>query len=250
MGKKTESKALTQPGSWKEVARKSVGPAKAVAAALPQAGGNFISLRGGNIALGGNKLANPLSVIVLAHQQERSYYSTNFDPGKPAAPDCYSYDGGKPHELSPDKQNATCVQCPFNEFGSAKQGGGKGCKEGVKLALVSSDTLKDSDKFMAAPIVQVRLSVLNAKIWAGFCQAFLEDDRPLWAQEILLRNESDERSQYRVSFSLGKELPDKVLDVIALRIDEASKLLLTPYPKLEQAAVTAKPKSGGRRAKF
>lgn len=76
------------------------------------------------------------SVIVLAHNKNRgrSYYSSGFDPAKPARPDCWSDDAVRPSEQVKDPPSKTrkCNDCPMSVKGSKVQDNGK---EGTACSL-------------------------------------------------------------------------------------------------------------------
>lgn len=238
------------PTNWRERAKQSLATNKQALSKLPQASGNFLSFRNGDISLGGVKLENPLPVIVLAYGYERTYYSRPYQPDVLSAPDCYSFDGETPHEDAAVPQNDICRTCRFDAFGSAQNGKGKGCKEGARLVLLHGDTTESAEGILKGQIVQARLSVLNSKTFRAYAEAVEARDMPLWADISLLENQPDPKSQYATSFQLtGTTLPNEVLDAIAARVDEAEKLLIQPYPELEEAP-QAPAKRGGRARKF
>lgn len=233
--------AVALPGSWREKAAASIAKGKTVSAKLPQQSGNFISFRGGSPSLGGAKLANPLSLIILDYEFERAYYSSAYQPDVMATPDCYSYDGIGPHEKSKVPQSDKCQGCRFNEFGSAPNGKGKGCKEGAKFAAIAADSIESPGKIRDATIIQGRLSVLNSKGFRNYCGFFEESGDPIWSSVSVLSVEPDSKSQYAVTFSnVVADLDEADLDAIAARVDEASRMLLQPYPDLEEAKPAAK----------
>lgn len=233
-------------GGWRERAAKSIQAGKKASAKLPAASGNFISFRGGNVSLGGASLPNPLPLVILSYEYERAYYSRPFQPDVIAAPDCYSYDGETPHEKSKVPQSDRCNGCRFNEFQTATNGKGKGCKEGVKFAAIHADALESPEKILGATIVQGRLSVLNSKAFRSYAGFFEDADRPLWTSVTHLDVKPDSKSQYAVTFSNSvADLNDDDLDAIATRVDEADKLLAQPYPDFDQAAPQA-PAARGR----
>lgn len=230
------SRAVAAPGSWRERAAASVSRAQAVASTLPAQSGNFLSFQGGNITHGGVQLANPLPVVILAVAFERSYYSKDYQPGNAATPDCYSYESGDdavPHPDAKVPQADKCKDCRFNEFGSARTGAGKGCKEGAKIALLHADSIETPAMIAEAPIVSGRLSVLNAKTLRSYINGL--GDQPIWMDVTQLKNRPDGKSQYAVSFTRENvALDDAILDAIAAREEEALKLLETPYPDIEE----------------
>lgn len=227
-------------GSWRERAASSVARARGTIQKLPAQTGNFLSLRGGTISHGGVTLTNPLPVVILDIAFERSYYSSDYQPDVMTVPDCYSYDGEAPHEKASVPQADRCAECRFNEFGSARNGNGKGCKEGGKLVMIHADALKSPELIAAAPMVQARLSVLNAKKLRAYIDAL--GDEPVWADITYFHNQPDPKSQYAVNFVRGNVvIEEDVLDAIAAREDEAIKLLDQPYPDKEELPQRAAP---------
>jgi hypothetical protein len=239
-------------GGWRERAAKSIAAGKQASAKLPQQSGNFISFRGGAPSLGGVNLPNPLPLVILAYDAERAYYSKPYQPDVMGIPDCYSYDSLAPHEKSKVPQSDKCATCRFNEFGSAQNGKGKACKEGAKFAAIHADALDAPEKIAAAQIVQGRLSVLNAKGFRNYVGYFEDAGQPIWGSVSQLSVSPDSKSQYAVAFSnIVADLDDYDLDAIAVRVDEAEKMLAQPYPDLEDAAPKAAPKGApARKRKF
>jgi hypothetical protein len=242
--------ALATPGSWRERAKQSINTSRQTLAKLPQMGGNFLSFRGGVISAGGNQIANPLPLVLLAHGFERTYYSKPFNPDATESPDCYSYDGDRPHEKSAVPQSDTCAQCRLAEFGSAPNGKGKACREGARLAFIHGDVLaKGPAAIQAATIWQARLSVLNAKTFRSYIEAIFGDEEPCWSKLTTLENRPDPKSQYAVSFIASVFEGEALLDAIAARVDEADRLMVMPYPEFDEAppAKASTPPRRGRK---
>jgi hypothetical protein len=239
-------------GGWRERAAQSVTKSKEALAKLPAASGNFISFRNGQMTLGGNRLDNPLPVIIIAHGYERTYYSRPYQPDAISAPDCYSFDGDAPHDQSQVPQADRCAQCRFNEFGSATNGKGKGCKEGARMAMIHADALNADDPVAAiasAQIVQARLSVLNSKAFRAYAGYF--DDMPMWTSVTEIECVPDSKSQYATSFrNLVAEMDDDILDAIAARVGEAEKQLVEPYPEPQEQAPKPAAKKRAAKRKF
>jgi hypothetical protein len=256
--KKSESKSVVVApqkgivvGGWRERATKSIAAGRIASAKLPQQSGNFISFRGGTPTLGGVSLPNPLPLVILAYEHERAYYVKPYQPDVMAVPDCYSYDGEKPHAKAKVPQADRCKDCRFNEFGSAQNGKGKACKEGAKFAAIHADALATPEKIAAATVIQGRLSVLNSKGFRNYVGYFEEAEQPIWRSVSQLTVTPDSKSQYAVTFSnVVAELDDTDLDAIAVRVDEAEKLLAQPYPDLDEPAPAAPKGAPARKRKF
>lgn len=241
------------PGGWRERAAKSIVASKQQSAKLPAQSGNFISFRNGLPTLGGVKLPNPIPLVILSHHYERSYYSKPYVNDTIASPDCYSFDGDAPHESAKVPQCDTCDQCRYNEFGSSANGRGKACREGAKFAAIHADALNSTEQIASAAIVQGRLSVMNSKSFRNYTGYFEESGNPIWGSITNLHVTPDPNSQYAVRCENSvADLDDDDLDAIALRVDEADKLLSQPYPDLEAAkpAAPARGAQPARRKKF
>ncbi len=229
------SRSIVVPG-WRDQAAKSIAKGKEVSRKLPAPGGNFFSFRNGVLTLGGETLDSPMPLVILSYSFERSYYSQQYQADVMATPDCYSYDGDVPHPESPVKQSTNCEECRLNQFGTAQNGQGKGCKEGAKFAAIHADSADSPDKVATATIVQGRLSVLNAKTFRNYVGYFEDNNTPIWQGISDLTVKPDSRSQYAAKFSKRQaEFDDDILDAIAVRVNEADKLLDAPYPAIEAA---------------
>lgn len=246
----TPGKALVT-GNWRERAAQSIAKSKEVAAKLPQASGNKLSFKGGVFTLAGNKLENPLPLVILAFNNERTYYSTAYQPDVFTTPDCYSLDGEKPADNAETPQSDRCSQCRFNEFGSAPNGKGKGCKEGAVFAAIHADALESPEKIATAQIVTGSPSVLNSKGFRSYMDSLLPNG-PCWSVITTVTNEPDSRSQYALSFQGSVfENDDPTMNALANRLDEAERELAKGYTPIEESAKPkAKTGSPMRKRKF
>jgi hypothetical protein len=88
-------------------------------------------------------------VIVKANPfLNKQYYKGNYVEGSKSPPDCYSLDGIKPSDNAPERQNALCATCKWNQFGSKISDDGKktkACRDTKKLAIVPvADIMNES----------------------------------------------------------------------------------------------------------
>lgn len=213
-------------------------------AKAPATTGNVISFRGGTMTLNDQPLGNELQVIILAAQFERSYYPGAFTPGEAVVPSCYSRDNIAPAEEAAYQQSDECKGCRWNEFETAREGTGKACKEGLKLAMVAAETAGGE----GTPVIaQARLSVLNAK-------AIRQDLNGIQAQPNIdhtvqavctLKVVPDQRSQYKASLIFDGYTPADVVDKLVGLIEPAVELLNEPYP----ASMALDPKEAEAKSK-
>lgn len=86
-----------------------------------------------------------LDVVIVGANPKLSkiFYAKMWDKdAEPAAPDCYSLDGIRPHPESESPQNDLCASCPHNAWGSKIGPQGqqlKACTDQKRLAIVSAD---------------------------------------------------------------------------------------------------------------
>lgn len=86
-----------------------------------------------------------LSVVIVGANPKLSkmFYTKAWDKdAEPAAPDCYSLDGVRPHPESTKPQNDICASCPHNAWGSKIGPTGqnlKACTDQKRLAVVAAD---------------------------------------------------------------------------------------------------------------
>jgi hypothetical protein len=229
--------------SWQEALKAHAEQAKQRVQKLTASTSTMLSFKHGKLRIGGEDLDNPIEVVVLALRGERNYFETEYDPDTPGSPDCYSYDGETPHPEAASPQAERCASCQWNEFGT--KGRGKACKEGGRMALVFADQLNaDLD---VVDILQAKTSVNNTKYLRSYTERLAG---PLFLFTTLISNEPDPKTQYRLSFRTGSKIVlDNTLGPLLLaKVEEAERLLATPYP--QQEAKPAKPKGGVRRSRF
>lgn len=199
-------------------------------AKAPAATGNMISFRGGSMTLNDRPLGNALPIILLAAQFERSYYPGAFNPGEAVVPSCYSRDNITPHESAAFPQNETCKDCQWNQFETAREGTGKGCKEGLKLAVVHAEQVADPKQ--TPVIAQCRLSVLNAKLVRQDLQGVLANpniDHSVQAV-LTLTCVPDAKSQYKAGLVFEGYSPADVVERLEPLLEQAELLLQESYP--------------------
>lgn len=253
------SKAVAVPPSktvatvnWREQAAKSVAAGKVQTAKLPAESGNFISFRNGVITVAGRTVPSPLALSIVAYGYERAYYARAFDPNQMATPDCYSFDGEAPHEKAPTPQADACAKCRFNEFGSADNGKGKGCKEGVRFAGLPAAALDDVAAVATVPLVQGRLSVMNAKGFRAYAETLDSQDVAMWQGITSIDVQPDSRTQYSTDFSMDLDvvIEEDTLNAVAARVEEGEALIVAPYPVMEEAPKAAPPARPAARRRF
>lgn len=175
----------------------------------------FLSIRGGKLSFSGEEVeGNELDAVILGWVFENQYYDERFDPNTPQSPACYAFGTDtsemEPHEEAPRKQSSACEGCPMNEWDSADSGGGKACKNVVRIALIASS---DLDNLKAAEIVYMKIPVMSVKNFTTYVKKSVADilKRPYWAVVTKISVVPDPRSQVKVMFSVEEPIEDSEL---------------------------------------
>jgi len=78
--------------------------------------------------------------ILLDTNRANAYWSTSFDEsGGGDLPDCSSLDGIASDPESEDQQSEQCYSCNYNQFKTAKKGGGKACKNMKRMHILMGE---------------------------------------------------------------------------------------------------------------
>lgn len=204
-------------------------------AALERPSLSQISTRAGQLVYQGVPIpGNKLPCIVIASAFENRFYDKKFDPNKREAPKCFSLsltgENMVPDESVPEKQAATCAECPMFKWGSDPNGGkGKACKQVRRLALIPAQAAMDGS-VKTAEIALISIPVTSAKNWANytsFCAA--EHSRPPWALITEISTMPDAKSQFQIKFGTKGLVGDEFLGDIEKRMESVQQILLTPY---------------------
>jgi hypothetical protein len=238
--------------TWKEQLDAKV---KAAAATEKSAGSasSWISLKGSQISIDGAAVpGDSLDMVVLDYVLENQYYDVDFDPDVPASPVCFAFGTDAktmgPHEESPDAQHATCLGCPNAQWGSAKRGKGKACKEIRRLACISAGEV---DEVETAELRMLKIPVTSTEFWSGYVR-HLSEVMGLPPCAVVTRmtiiKTPEERSPFKLSFKYVSTIDEKLLPGIFARVEHIQDDLLRPYDPVE--APPPKPEPARRPRKF
>ena len=95
-----------------------------------------------------------LQVVIIDFVSSNLFYPEAYDRDNPASPTCFAI--GKepsmlvPSENSPHAEAATCSTCPNDQFGTARQGKGKACKNTRLLAVADPNAGEDAEIWVVA----------------------------------------------------------------------------------------------------
>jgi len=91
----------------------------------------------------GVKTPGPLELVIVDFNSQNRYYVDDFDPKNITPPTCFAIHSNPSmlvrSDNSPEPQSDGCAACPMNQFGTAKKGGGKACKNSRVLAVLPPD---------------------------------------------------------------------------------------------------------------
>lgn len=135
-----------------------------------------------------------LDITVLAFPPQRTFWLKSLDEaeGESGPPDCKSWDMRFPDPSSPDRQAASCAECPWSKWGSDLKGGdGKACKESV--AVIAYDW--QNDRF-----VGLRFASTAMKPFRLFVSAMESRRRPVFSvrASVTLEKQTKARLEWLV----------------------------------------------------
>lgn len=232
-------------------------------------GGQFFSIKGGNLSLGGAPIPNnEVAVVVVDAIKVNARYEGDFDPDNPASPTCYAFGYVEeqlvPHDQSERKEHENCAECPLNQFGTADKGRGKACKNTRRLACLSAGDLdpRTRELALAEPddLAKGQLAFLNVPPtsiagWAAYVKKLNATIKrhPLGVV-TKIAVVPDQKTQVRVTFELISLLEGEHLRAALSRVKEAKDAVAQPFPKFDAAASekptrgkTQRPTRGARR---
>lgn len=225
-------------------------------------GGQFFSLKGGQLSFGGQAIAgNQIAAIVVASRMENVMYTGKYDPEINSPPECYAFGVSeaemKPFKEAPKPKSLSCVSCANNQWGSADQGKGKACKNRRRLAFIVGGKFDDNGRFnpvadaatlKASPVAYLNVPVTSVKGWSTTVQSMAAVGRPPHGFYIKIKSTPDAKSTFKVLFDVLAQVPNTVMAVIMARHKEAEAAIEFGYPEKEAATKAAgAPKAKKRR---
>ncbi len=114
-----------------------------------------------------NSTEDPLKEIegvVMFGAKYKAFYAEEYDPEVKNPPDCFSHDGKVPEADVKARQNPICKGCPKNEFGTAKAGKGKACRDIRRLFILTS-VAKGEESIMP---LQLNVTPSSIKNWDDY----------------------------------------------------------------------------------
>jgi hypothetical protein len=214
--------------------------------------GQFLSVKAGQMSLGGNPIkGNSVNVVVLADIYENTWYPAEYDADNKAPPACYAFGADEremaPHPQASDPQSDLCRNCSMNEWGSSTKGKktGKACQNRRRLALIPAGDLSP-EAVQKAEVVYFKVPVTSGKFWGGFVKSVASIHKlPPFAVVTNVTCQPDPKTQVRVGFELVERAPQESLGVLLARAKEQAEAVKFPYPEAREEQ--AKPASKARK---
>lgn len=226
-------------------------------------GGQFFSIRGGTLSLGGAPIPNNEMIVVIADAVlVNALYDSDYDPDAPRSPVCYAFGRDEkaiaPHADSEERKAEGCADCPLNQFGSAEKGRGKACKNGRRLALISAGELSaktgeftpsTAEELAKAPIAYLNVPPTSINSYGTYVKTLLgATKRPPQVVFTKVSLVPDPKTQVKVCFELFDQATADLVPTLLERAKEARAAIEFPFPKSEQREAPAPRAQGKGRA--
>lgn len=243
--KPSQSKAVA---TWDEELAKQAEIAAAAEAEASTGGGQFFSMRGGQLSWQDSPLpGNEMAVIIIDSIFENVFYEGRYDPDTPQSPTCFAFarteDELAPHIIVKEAGQAQCMEacatCEHNEWGSADTGRGKACSNTRRLAMIPAGTydrngnlqlFEDADHFATTTIGFMKLPKTSVKGYANFVkQVSGALKRPPFGIITRVAVVPDAKTQFKVTFKPIEKVSDELMSTIMQRREEVSSIIDFPY---------------------
>lgn len=223
-------------------------------------GGQFFSIRGGTLSLGGAPIpGNEMIVVVADSILVNAHYAGDYDPDAPASPTCYAFGRDEntiaAHEDSEEPvHDGPCVDCPNNQWGSAEKGRGKACKNGRRLALISAGDLNsktgeftpfDADELAKAAVAYLNLPPTSLNSFGAYVKQLAGTlRRPPHAVYTRVSVVPDPKTQLKVIFECVEPVPAELIPTVRARNKEVKSIIEFPFTKGADREQTKQAKAG------
>jgi hypothetical protein len=213
-----------------------------------QQGTPRISFKGGTITVDGARAKdNKLSVAIISATFGKAYYVSEFTPDTPQTPACYAFhptDATKavPHEAAPLKQAAACLACPHNKFGTAERGGGKRCKDEVRLMVVAPT----GNDIAGAEVRMLSIPPGSLKNWGKYVSR-LADMGVTFRSVMTEVSVEPYKGAYQIQFNPVGKLSEDAYLALRARRESATEQSMQPYPVLEESEKPKRPAKSNKK---
>jgi hypothetical protein len=217
-------------------------------AALERPAVGRLAFRGGVMTYQNQPIpGNKLNLVIVSTAKEHALYANvlenrSFDANKPENPVCYALalDGQDmiPHPQAKTRMAANCLECKYNQWGSAPNGGrGKACKESRRMVVLPQSSVLSGPNVPAAAgsvkkaeAATCSIPVTSVKNWANYtAQLAGEYRRPSWAMVTEMSEHPHAKTVFEIKFSPVALVDDSHLGDLMARVETANGIVMTPY---------------------
>lgn len=253
--KVTENKDVGLTKHWEDKLAQYAVEAKEFVDSVDEPGMKFFSTKGAKLKWNDERINDDtLICVILTHCFENTFYPSEFSSDDKSPPPCFSLgmDGEslKPHENCEEPQNEACKDCPNLEWSSGK-GKAKACSNKYRLALLPAGSYipDDNPELITNPkeysknkIGYLRIPPTSLINYTKYVSLLRSKNKPPFAMFTEIKIVEDEKTILKINFKPIKPIQDvSILEALELRVEEATKEILTPYEKLEDTETEDKP---------
>jgi hypothetical protein len=183
-----------------------------------------------------------------------------YDKKNPASPICYAFgrteeemvahpdslfpQGGTSFEPKGGQPGRSCIGCWANEWESAKQGRGKACKNGLRLGLITADSIKSAETIEKADVRFISVPPMSGRNWASHTEEVRETfDLPVLGvvtKMEILPGTGDGGGGHTLEFSTVEEVDKNLIGAIIAKHKKVAKDIDYPFPKPDARAAADK----------
>lgn len=173
----------------------------------------------------GTEGPGPFRAIILDFVSANEYYANPYVRGEVVPPDCFAIHE-EPAMLAPSKnapkpQSENCSACHWNQFGTARVGKGKACKNTRLLAVLPPD-------FDATtPVWLLSVSPTGIQAWDRYAATIYGQFNSTPARVITTIAFDPKVDFPSLRFGNPEPLEEELLGSVVGRLEEARKRLLT-----------------------
>lgn len=174
---------------------------------LDNKAGKFISPEG-------QDLGDSIRIVILDFVSANRYYESAFDPDNPSLPVCFAF-GRIIADMAPNPtevlkiQNDTCKGCPWDEYGTAKVGKGKACKNTREIAfLLVDEEAPEAHNEKDAPVYTFSVPPTGVKAFDGVVNGVMRSLNGPPIKAIVTMSVEDMKTYSTVTFTDPVPNPD------------------------------------------
>lgn len=183
-----------------------------------------------------------LEVVIVDFISTNMFYEGDFDRDNPQPPGCFAL-GAEPAMLvpspnSPAKQATTCTACPNNQFGSARNGKGKACKNTRLIAVMPAHAGDDPAN---APVWIMSIPPASIKAFDSYVHSLAVKQRTTPVGVVTSITLDPDVTFAAPRFTVVRPLAGKEIGTFMARREEANQRL---YVEPDTTQYAAAPKTG------